>query len=308
MSYRVNTAELREGVAISSIISQHVQLRREGPRWKGCCPFHQDRTPSFYADDRTGRYWCLGCDTKGDLLDFVMRLHTVDFSAAVALVTGSYFSNVSRPVPTKPSKDDDRSGPARDIWAKASLAQGTLVERYLAKRGIITGELPFIENIRFAKLPYQRSPEVLPALVAAIRDLSGRVTGIQRTYLSEDGAKLAVDKPKLSLGVIRGNAIQLGEAAETMIVCEGLEDGLSVWRAMHPVPVWVAAGAGNMAAMRLPDICREIIIASDNDPAGRKAADAAADAFQAQGRQPRIMRPAPQFKDFNDQLRKENSL
>ncbi len=130
------------------------------------------------------------------------------------------------------------------------------------------------------------------------------MTGIQRTFLTDDGRKLDVEKPKLSKGTIKGSAARLGEIGEALIICEGLEDGLSIWREMPSIPVWVAAGAGMMAHMRLPEQCREVTVAADNDNAGRQAAENAVVAFQRQGKRTRIMRPSLEFKDFNEQAQK----
>ena len=105
----------------------------------------------------------------------------------------------------------------------------------------------------------------------------------------------------MTLGQVRGGAVRLAEAADQLIICEGLEDGLTLYQDLG-VPVWVACGAGVMRHMVIPDTVRSVIIAADNDAAGALAAQRAADAHNIGGRDVRIMRPDPAFKDFNDQL------
>jgi DNA primase len=137
-----------------------------------------------------------------------------------------------------------------------------------------------------------------------VQDVAGEVTGIQRIWLAEDGrGKAAVPKPKLSLGTIKGGAIRLGDldGSGGLTVCEGPEDGLSL-ALMLGGPVWVAAGASFLPAMRFPPQVRAIVIGADNDPAGREAADKAARAFARRGLSVRIIRPLEGFKDFNDEL------
>ena len=93
-------------------------------------------------------------------------------------------------------------------------------------------------------------------------------SGIQRTFLNEAGTgKAAVPKPKLSLGRVRGGAIQLAPAAAELIVCEGLEDGLTLQQECSRA-VWVAAGASMLPGMELPPVVRQVTIGADGDEAG----------------------------------------
>ena len=200
-----------------------------------------------------------------------------------------------------PVNQQDRATEALAIWSGASPAAGTLAEAYLAIRGI---RAPAPADIRFRRLPCGNSGP-LPCLVAAVRCAAGEVTGIQRTYLRSDGrGKADLPKPKLSLGKVTGGAIRLGDldAAGTVTVCEGLEDGLSL-REMLGGPVWVAAGASMLPAMQFPADVRAIIIGADNDAAGAEAAQKAAHSFAVRGLTVRTVRPLAGFKDFNDELR-----
>ena len=85
--------------------------------------------------------------------------------------------------------------------------------------------------------------------------------------------KAAVAKPKLSLGGIRGGAIRIGDPLDTVAICEGLEDGLTLAQELGQ-PTWAAAGTSNLAALVLPPSVRKLIIGADNDAPGRKAAQA----------------------------------
>lgn len=208
---------------------------------------------------------------------------------------------VPETTPSDPADEVNRVREARALFEKARTAEGTPAETYLRSRGIT---IPIPSSIRFASLHYKGLGHG-PCLVAALQDKAGEITGVQRTFLLPDGTgKAKVAKPKLSLGKVSGSAIQLdpdfthGEA----VVCEGLEDGLSLAQ-LAGSSVFVAAGASMMSTMEFPTSVTSIIIASDNDHAGMMAAKKAADAFFSQGLPVRLFRPLDGCKDFNDELR-----
>ena len=298
---RARCDAVRQAVSLSSVAGQSIKLKRAGREWKACCPFHSDRTPSFtiYADD--SRFMCFGCGAEGDVLDFVMRLHGVRLPEAMEMLSsgGEWAMAVPRSDPPQAAQGD-RSEEAWAIWNSASPATGTVVDAYLRSRGIT---IPLPSSIRFAQLPLgRRAP--LPTLVAAVSTLDGQVKGIQRTFLSTDPigkARLPGGKVKFSLGRVLGGAIRLGPPERSLVVTEGLEDGLTLMQGLGR-SVWVAAGAGMLPSMELPESVRAVVIGADNDAAGQVAADKAADAFSAFGRRVRIMRPEQVYKDFNAQL------
>lgn len=187
---------------------------------------------------------------------------------------------------------------ARRIYREALELHGTAAAAYLLSRGLRPTDA--WDRLRASVLYYPKRGHC-PTLTAPIDDLEGSVVGVHRTYLQPNGAKLDVPNPRMTLGSLRGGAIRLGTAADRLIICEGLEDGLTLYQELN-VPVWVAGGAGFMRQMILPQTIRSLIIAADNDAAGELAAQRAADTHNINGRDVRIMRPDPAFKDFNDQL------
>ena len=64
------------------VIGHHVELRKAGHRWRGLCPFHSEKNPSFFVDEPG--YCCFGCGAKGDVIDFVMKFHGIGFREALA--------------------------------------------------------------------------------------------------------------------------------------------------------------------------------------------------------------------------------
>ncbi len=74
--------EIRARVDLVELIGQHVRLQRVGRRYKGLCPFHQEKTPSFTVDPERGLWHCFGCGEGGDVFSFVMRAEGLTFPEA----------------------------------------------------------------------------------------------------------------------------------------------------------------------------------------------------------------------------------
>lgn len=296
----LDLAAIKLANPIAGVIGAALPLRRAGREFIACCPFHADRSPSFTVCPDKGFAHCFGCGWSGDQLDFLCQLHGTGLREAAAMLAGGQVPLASIPVPA-PAAQDDRSALARVIWERAENATGSPAEAYLASRGILPTYPP---DIRFLRLPYGNLGP-LPCLVAAIRNVAGEVTGIQRIWLATDGrGKAHVPDPKKSLGNVKGGAIRLGDldGAGVVTVCEGPEDGLSLLD-MLGGPVWVAAGASFLPAMQFPPEVRSVVIGADNDPAGEAMAAEAARSFAARGLQVRTIRPLVGYKDFNDELR-----
>lgn len=71
--------EIKQKIPLSQIISQAVELKQKGQGRLGLCPFHKEKTPSFYVRDQEGRFKCFGCGASGDVIEFLMRLRGITF-------------------------------------------------------------------------------------------------------------------------------------------------------------------------------------------------------------------------------------
>lgn len=65
--------------SIVDTISQYLPLKPSGKEWKACCPFHEDKHPSFSVNEESGVFYCFGCGAKGDVFDFLMKWSGKDF-------------------------------------------------------------------------------------------------------------------------------------------------------------------------------------------------------------------------------------
>ena len=74
---------LRERITLSEFIGKRVKVQRAGREFKACCPFHNEKTPSFTINDQKGFYHCFGCGAHGDVLGFTMQYDNLDFIDAV---------------------------------------------------------------------------------------------------------------------------------------------------------------------------------------------------------------------------------
>ena len=73
----------RDATDIIRIITEHTQLKKQGSQWMGLCPFHGEKSPSFSVNAEKGVYYCFGCQTKGDAIDFVREALGLDFAGSV---------------------------------------------------------------------------------------------------------------------------------------------------------------------------------------------------------------------------------
>ena len=77
------TDELRARLSVVDVVGRVVPLTRKGQNYWGCCPFHNEKTPSFSVNEEKGFYHCFGCGEHGDIISFTMKHYNMDFVAAI---------------------------------------------------------------------------------------------------------------------------------------------------------------------------------------------------------------------------------
>ena len=111
--------------------------------------------------------------------------------------------------------------------------------------------------------------ETWPAMIAAVTDLDGRITGVHRTWLDPSGRdKAPVDSPRRAMGHLLGQGVRFGVANDVMAAGEGIETMLSLRCVMPTMPMVAALSAAHLAAILFPVTLRRLYIARDADPAG----------------------------------------
>jgi DNA primase len=87
---------VKQTADIVEVISAHTDLRRQGARWVGLCPFHDERTGSFSVDAQEGLYHCFGCGVGGDVIKFVEEKEGLGFAEAVEVLADRYGVEIER--------------------------------------------------------------------------------------------------------------------------------------------------------------------------------------------------------------------
>ncbi len=153
--------EIRGRVSISSVVGRKVQWdRRKSHPAKGdfwaCCPFHSEKTPSFHAEDRKGRYYCFGCQATGDIFTFLVEKEAVSFAEAV----GRLAMEAGLPLPQVTEADQERDNVRASLYEVMEMAAaffeselqaggGAAARGYLADRGV-TGSIQHQFRIGYA--------------------------------------------------------------------------------------------------------------------------------------------------------------
>jgi len=276
-----------------------------------------------WSDAATGEH--------GDLLDVIRarcghtRFHDVTEEARRFL---------SLPQPELPSDPPARQvrapagspEAARRLLAMSRPIAGTLVEAYLRNRGITdlreTGALRFHPRCYYrpdvddpsGTSPTGASPSrTFPAMIAAVTDLAGGITGAHRTYLDPclldpHGfrearlGKAPIATPRRAMGDLLGHAVRFGLVDNVMAVGEGIETVLSLRMALPLMPVLAALSAGHLGALLFPPTLRRLYIISDDDPAGDQATAKLMERAEEAGIE--AIPLSPQRGDFNEDLRR----
>lgn len=194
---------------------------------------------------------------------------------------------------------------ARRLFAMARPITGTIVETYLRTRGITawpgTGSLRFHPRCYYRR--DERAPtETWPAMIAAVTDLDGHLTGAHRTWLAPDGrGKAPIATPRRALGDLLGHAVPFGVAHDILAAGEGIETMLSLRMALPFLPVAAALSSAHLAALLFGPDLRRLYIARDADPAGDAARDILVERARSAGIE--AIPLSPTLGDFNDDLR-----
>jgi putative DNA primase/helicase len=265
-----------------------------GMHGKARCPAHADKTPSLHItqDGETILAHCHSGCSQSDVIKELARLGLWDSS--ITEVSDAYILEIERSV-TRCERIIDSDAQllrniALKIWNSSISIDGTICEKYLTGRGIIT----YSNQIRFHPLLDHPNGFSYPAMIAAITNNSG-LLAIQRTYMTVDGQKLpsGIDR-KLSLGPQGSGSVRLSEPRETIGLAETL----------FSLPVWATLGTSRLktAEIQIPDNISNIIIFGDNGKSGHQAAKLGAANYQSMGFNVQVVFPPDKYSDFNDIL------
>ena len=252
-----------------------------------------------------GKWTDAATGEHGDLLDLIARARRLDSLRDVLDEARRFLSlpGPQRPEPRAPAAPGSPDA-ARRLFHAGQPIKGTLGETYLRARGITY--LDDLPALRFHPRCYYRADEnapveTWPAMLAAVTDLDGTITGVHRTWLARDGSgKAPVATPRRAMGRLLGNGVRFGVARDVIAVGEGIETVLALRCILPTMSMIAALSASNLPALVLPQGLLRLYVARDSDQAGTCAATTLIACAGRVGTEPIAL--TPRSHDFNDDL------
>jgi DNA primase len=179
--------ELRFRVPLAQVVGRKVKLTRAGREWKGCCPFHTEKTPSFYINEEKQFYHCFGCGAHGDVIRFLTDNEGLSFPEAVKQLAAEAGMEVPEETPEARAQAE-RAASLYDVMDRAAAwfeeqlqgLSGSGARAYIEKRGLIPAT---VKRFRLGFAPDNRT-----ALKAALT-----ASGITVEQLVEAGLLIKVE-------------------------------------------------------------------------------------------------------------------
>jgi DNA primase len=315
--------DIRAGVDIVDFVGRFVNLKKAGVNWKGLCPFHGEKTPSFMVNPKKGIFHCFGCGVGGDVFAFLMRQDRLSFPEAVRALAKT--AGVALPEERGAVADSGREELHRAMELAARFyaeslagAGGTRARAYLEERGIDPevarrfglGYAPdawdrlldFMKSERVAEdtlvaagLVIQREnrsgvyDRFRNRLLFTIRDLQSRVVAFGGRAFGDEQPKY-LNSPETPL-YTKGNLLYAADVARENIraknralIVEGYVDCLMAHQ--HGFTETVAALGTAFTPAQLALLrryCDEVVTFFDADAAGQKAAERAEELLEPTG-------------------------
>ncbi len=297
------------------MIGRRVKLTRAGREMKGCCPFHNEKTPSFYVNDDKGFYHCFGCGAHGDVIRFMTDNMGLPFMEAVKQLAAEAGLEVPAPSPEARAKAEVADSLAEltsraAAWFQTQWAGdgGAGARAYLEQRGVRPGTIkafalgysPDSRTALRGHLKDAAADKLLEAgligrtdegdiydrfrgrLMFPIRDARGRVVGFGGRALGDAQPKYlnSADGPLFDKGRLLYNMDQAGPAARKsnrLIVVEGYMDVIGLAQAGIVEAVAPLGTAMTETQLQLAWRLVDVpVLCFDGDGAGLRAATRAA--------------------------------
>ncbi|MDE0301754.1 MAG: DNA primase [Gammaproteobacteria bacterium] len=300
--------QLLARVDLADLIGRYVPLKKAGAEFKACCPFHNEKTPSFTVSPRKGFYHCFGCGAHGTAITFLMDYNRYSFPDAVeelAKQTGLEVPHVGGSVATRQELDPlyECTETACQFYQK-ELTRSKSAQAYAHERGLsdqiceeyrIGYAPPGFENLG-SKLSARFSKELLlkvgllsekenrvydkfrNRLMFPIRDSRGRVLGFGgRVIDSEDRPKYmnSPETPLFHKGRVLYGVHELQQhrgKVNYLILTEGYMDVVSLAQAgVRNALATLGTATTEDHIRQMGRFCRTFVFCFDGDPAGRAA-------------------------------------
>ena len=305
--------EIKSKLSIQEVVSQYLRLEKMGSQYKARCPFHNEKTPSFYVSPMRHSFHCFGCGESGDIFSFVQKVEHIEFRDALKILADR------AGVTLNDGKREENSNllkiiaMAKNHYIK-NLHESINAKKYAHDRGLSDEPLKTFE-IGYAKKEWQDLYNILKKsnfedsdiidsgmvikteegkiydrfrgrLIFPIRNISGATVGFTARILPEyDDGKSGkyVNSPETSLyhksRILFNYDLAKKYIAETreVILVEGQMDAVMSYKAGVQNVIAVSGTAFTEDHVKMIGrIADEVVLCFDNDAAGQKAAKRAA--------------------------------
>ena len=326
---------------IVDIVGNYVQLKRKGRLYGGLCPFHNEKTPSFYVYPETQSFYCFGCGAGGDVITFIKKISSLSYGEAVKLLA-------ERAGMPEPDEDDgtgrmrsrilsmnkeaarffhaclnssvDEAAQARAYWRRRGLDDRTIARfglgyapdngqalyQHLRDKGYTQAEMD-------ASGLFKRSPSgriyclFWRRVMTPIFDLRGNVIAFGGRVLDDSKPKY-VNSPETLVyhksETVFALQIAKRSASRRYVLCEGYMDVISMQQAGIDTAVCACGTALTQAQVRLlSEYADEVILSYDSDEAGQKATLRSLELFRNSPVQVGVLN-IPNAKDPDEYIKK----
>lgn len=301
--------QVRDHVDVVELVGRSVSLKRAGRNYKGLCPFHDEKTPSFNVNPDRGTYYCFGCQEGGDVFSFLMKVENLTFGEAVR--------SLARDCGIEVPETGGSTGATERLFAAGEVAQaayrgafaspGNPAAAYLETRGLSTEDAVRFE-IGFAPDAWDTvaralEGERIPAevgekagllaprsrgsghydrlrgrLTFPIRDARGRVIGFGGRALADGQEPKYLNTPESPIFRKRETFYGLPEAlaairrSDRAVVVEGYFDRIALARAgLDEALATCGTALSEGHARQLRRRTRNVVLLFDGDAAGQRA-------------------------------------
>lgn len=317
--------EIKSRCNIVDVVSRVVPLKKAGSNYKGICPFHNEKTPSFIVSETKQIFTCFGCGATGNVISFVMRYYNLDFKGAVEMLAKEYGISLTGAFRGNKNKDElyEINRQAARFFFKAMRERVTPAYTYMKERGISEETLnkfgigyadeswdSLYQHMRSLGIPADKLIELgllskskgryydkfRGRVIFPILNTSGKVIGFggriigegEPKYLNSQESSVFQKKYNLYGLNLTGNEVR---KADAIVLVEGYMDVVSLYQSgVRNVSASLGTALTENQARLLKRYTKNVILSYDADQAGQNAALRGLDILYKEGCRARVLK------------------
>lgn len=320
--------ELKMNVNIVDVVGREVSLKRAGANYKGLCPFHSEKTPSFMVNEEKQIFNCFGCQEKGDVIAFTQKYYRIPFMEAVEKLCNEYGIKMPEKISSGPKIDYEKYYAINAKAAKFFFNKLTTTKNpglpYLRNRGIsdqtiVKFGLGYSPDNGYSLSKYLLSEGVEEAdilklglankgkngiydkfrgrVMFPIFNTNGKVIGFGGRTLSNDVKPKYLNSAESDIFLKKNNLYALnftkGDVSkeDRILIVEGYMDAISLYQGgVHNVAASLGTALTDNQARLICRYTKNVVLSYDSDKAGIAAAQRGIDVIRKAGGRSRILR------------------